>query len=82
MNILSQATSAEVTIVLVERPSADFVILYDSPTMAAISHRSTNREEAHRLFARAVQIANLGFEHPAWRRKQRQTVDIIEGEPA
>ncbi len=80
MNILSQATSAEVTIRLIERRSCDFVILYDSTALAAISHRSTDRAEAQRLFTRAVQIAEMGFEHPAWRRRNRQTINITEGE--
>jgi len=78
MNILSQATSAEVTIRLVERRSCDFVILYSSATLAAISHRTTDRAVAHRTFARAVQIAELGFHHPAWRRRDRQTITINE----
>jgi len=80
MNILSQATSAEVTIRLIERRSCDFIILYDSLDLAAISHRSTDRAEANRLFARAVEVARLGFSHPAWRRKQRQTINITQGE--
>jgi hypothetical protein len=81
VNILSQATSAEVTIRLIERRSCDFVILYDSADMAAISHRSTDRAEAHRLFDRAVQIAELGFAHPAWRRKGRQQpITINQGD--
>lgn len=75
MITIASVISGDVTISLIQRPSADFVILYDSAALAAISHRTIDHAAAHRIFQRAVSIAELGFEHPAWRRKAR-TVNI------
>jgi hypothetical protein len=82
MNVTLQETqSGDVTVRLVERACSDFVILYLSPALAAISHRTTDRADAHKWFATAVEIAEMGFVHPAWKASPRNIpINITNGE--
>lgn len=69
MNTIKEATVDNVSVRLVERNCSDFVILYlkaDDLCLASISHRTTDRAEAHKWFATAIDIAGMGFVHPAW----------------
>lgn len=80
MNLTLQETRAGgMTVRLIERDCCDFVILYLTPSLAAINFRTTDRAIAHKSFDRAVDVANLGFAHPAWKPIVTQ-VPITTGE--
>jgi hypothetical protein len=73
MNITLQESQVDsVTVRLIERACCDFVILYLAADIAAIWHRTTNRADANEWFITAVQIAQMGFTHPAWRQPTKQ----------
>lgn len=74
--VIAQARSAEVTIRLIERRTSDFVLILDSPGLAAIQGWTTDRAQADHIFNRAVEIAELGLKHPAWKQPTKQTVHI------
>lgn len=67
MVILYEATVDGIRIRLVEQDIASFAIVYSGDGMHAIAHRTTDRACATQAFNRSVEIAALGFEHPAWR---------------
>jgi hypothetical protein len=64
--LIAYARSGGVTIRLIERSASNFVVIYDSPHMAAFQGWTTDRGHADRIFDRAVEIAEFGLSHPAW----------------
>lgn len=76
MNSIRTVHSGEITVRLVHRIAAlqaDFILIYDSPKLAAL-YRVTD-EDPHAVFDEAVAIADAGLlKHPAW---QAPTVRIV-----
>jgi hypothetical protein len=77
---LSSARSGDVTIRLIERRTSDFVVVYDSPQLAVFQGWTTDRAHATRIFDRAVEIAEFGLRHPAWRKPATSRTIHINGE--
>jgi hypothetical protein len=76
MPVISTARSGEIVIRLIARSTSNFVVIYDSPRMAAFQGWTTDRGHADRIFDRAVQLAESGLRHPAWKTPPTQTIHI------
>jgi hypothetical protein len=72
INTLYEAhTDTGVRVRLIEQGIASFAILYtDQSNLAAIAWRTSDFVAAKQAFTRAVEIAALGFTHPAWRKER------------
>lgn len=78
--LIAYARSGDISIRLIERPLSHYVVIYDSPRMAAIQGWTTDRGHADRIFDRAVEIAEFGLTHPAWPKPSNARTITINGE--
>jgi hypothetical protein len=78
--LIAYVRSGDISIRLIERSLSDYVVVYDSPRMAAIEGWTTDRGHADRIFDRAVEIAEFGLDHPAWPKPTNARTITINGE--
>jgi len=76
MAVISQARSGEITIRLIERSNSNFVLVLNSPRLAAFQGWTTDRGHADRIFERAIELAEFGSRHPAWKKPAIQTIQF------
>jgi hypothetical protein len=77
--VLQETQAAGITVRLVERGSSNFAILYLTKNFAAINFRTSDRAVAQQSYDRAVDVAALGFAHPAWKPIVTKQIPIIGG---
>lgn len=79
MIILHEAHADGIRIRLIEQGIASFAIVYSDGVLSAIAHRTTDRACANDLFNRSVEIAAIGFSHPAWKKPVTKQIPITIG---
>jgi hypothetical protein len=76
MNILCETHKAGIRIRLIEQNIASFAIVYSDGELHAIAHRTTDFACATTMFNRSVEIAAIGFTHPAWKKPSIKHIQI------
>jgi hypothetical protein len=79
MIILHEANADGIVIRLIEQGIASFAITYSDGALAAIAHRTNDLACAKNLFNRSVEIACIGFTHPAWKQPTTKQIPINIG---
>jgi hypothetical protein len=78
--LVAYARSGDISIRLIERSISNFVVVYDSPSLAAFQGWTTDRAKAELIFDRAVEIAEFGLHHPAWPKPTNARTITINGD--
>lgn len=81
ITIIAYVRSGDISIRLIERSLTDYVVVYDSPRMAAFQGWATDRGHADRIFDQAVEILEFGLlTHPAWSKPSNKRIITINGD--
>lgn len=81
ITLIAYVRSGNISIRLIQRSLTDYVVVYDSPHMAAFQGWATDRAKADRIFDQAVEIAEFGLlTHPAWPKPSNKRTITINGE--
>lgn len=80
ITLIAYVRSGDISIRLIERSLTDYVVVYDSPRMAAFQGWATDRRHADRIFDRAVEILEFGLTHPAWPKPSNKRIITINGD--
>lgn len=79
ITIIMDAAREGVRIQLVEQNVASFAIVYSDGDLYAIAHRTSDFACAMNSFSRSLEVAALGFTHPAWKKPAVRNIPINIG---